>query len=203
VPRTSRVAPPGFFFHVTNRGNERRQIFFGAADYRAFLRLLAFAKHLYPVRVHGLCVMPNHFHALVQPVEGGALSAYLRWVLGCYSRDLRSTTGTTGAGHVFQQRFWSQGVRDDRHFLCVLRYIEANPVKARLVPNAEDWPWSSLSLRMSDDASREDLLDPLPVALPPEWTRLVNEPQPVEEVKRIERPVRRGRPRKGDSPLFT
>ena len=141
------------------------------------------------MNVYGVCVMPNHFHALVQPLEEGALSAYFQWVLGRYACDLRIAASTTGEGHVFQGRFWSDCVRDERQFLSVLRYIEANPVKAGLVAAAGEWSWSSLPLR----AARHELLDPLPVPLPIGWEQLVDAEQPAAEVDRIERPMARGR----------
>ena len=191
MPRGPRHAPPGSFSHVTNRGNDKRRIFFSDDDYRGFLYRLEFAKRRYPVTLHGLCIMPNHFHAVMQPTEEGALSAYLQWVAGNYASDLRSMMGTTGQGHVFQGRFWNDCIKGERHFLRVLRYVEANPHVSHLVERAEDWPWSSLVLRNKPNS----LLDPLPVTLPADWSRLVNEAQPAEELRRIEKPMKRGRPR--------
>jgi putative transposase len=81
-------------------------------------------------------------------------------------------TRTLGNGHVFQQRFWSDPIRDEYHFLTALRYIEANPVTGNLVTRAERWPWSSLALR---DSSGIGLLDSLPLSLPPNWIDVVNE----------------------------
>ena len=191
TPRKPRYAPGGCHFHVTNRGNDRKRIFFESADYRAFLYRLAGAKRRYPVKLHGICLMPNHFHAIVQAEADDALSAYFQWALGRYACDLRAATRTSGYGHVFQRRFWSDCIHDGRHFLSVLRYIEANPSKAGLVPRAEDWAWSSLAIRADD---RCELLDPLPLDLPTQWTDLVNETQPSEEVRQIERRPPRGRP---------
>ena len=157
---------------MINRGNDRRTLFHEAADYENFLRLLTLAKHRYKVTVFGLCLMPNHFHVLIRPEADHALSAYLHWVQGCYARDLRSHTRTLGNGHVFQRRFWSGPIQDQHHFLTVLRYIEANPVAGSLVATAESWPWSSLALREDPES---DLLETLPLALPAEWSDLVND----------------------------
>ena len=76
-------------------------------------------------------------HLLLEPKTDEALSAYMQWVTGCYSCYLRTRTETVGHGHVFQRRFWSVGVEDMLHFLMVLRYIEANPLRAKLVDRAE------------------------------------------------------------------
>ena len=171
MPRHRRYAPSGIVFHVINRGNDRRTLFYEAADYQNFLRLLGLAKERFKVRIFGVCVMPNHFHVLIMPLEDGALSGFLHWVQGCYARDLRALTHTLGNGHIFQQRFWSSPIEDSCHFLAVLRYIEANPVCGQLVAAAEMWPWSSLTLR----EAHAELLDELPMALPTEWSALVNE----------------------------
>jgi putative transposase len=191
TPRKRRFTPAGYTFHVTNRGNDRRRIFFEDADYQEFLRLLVVAKYRYPVRLHGLCVMPNHFHGLLRPESDCALSAYLQWVESRYACDLRVLTQTVGYGHVFQKRFWSDGIEDERHFLSVLRYVEANPVRARLVRRAEEWPWSSLALRVDGD---DRLCDPLPYQLPADWLDIVNSPQSLIELERIRTTERRGRP---------
>jgi REP-associated tyrosine transposase len=83
--------------------------------------------------------MPNHYHAIMRPTRAGALSAYLHWVQGCYACELRASTQTKGHGHVFQQRFWSGPIFDERHFLTAMRYVEGNPVAAQLVTQADAW----------------------------------------------------------------
>jgi putative transposase len=181
---------PGYVHHVTNRGNERRRLFFDDADNDTFLRLFAIGKRRYPVRVYGITTVINHFHALLRPLEKGALSALLHWVLGKYAAELRSRTGTVGNGHVFQQRFWSDVIVDAGHLLRVLRYVEANPVRAGLVARAELWPWNSASLRLR---GHRGLLDPLPVELPDGWLEIINERQPEEEIMKIRWPRRLAR----------
>jgi putative transposase len=133
MPRRARHAPTGSIFHVVNRGVERRRLFFEAADYQAFIRLLTKGKARWQVKILGICIMPNHYHLLLHPLADGALTAYLHWVQGCYACDLRARTGSKGYGHVFQQRFWSGIVFDDLHFLAALRYVEANPREGELV----------------------------------------------------------------------
>jgi putative transposase len=177
MPRRARYAPTGCIFHVVNRGVERRRLFFEPADYQAFVSLLAKAKERWPVRIFGVCIMPNHYHLLVQPVADGALSAYFHWVQGCYACDFRAQTGSKGYGHVFQQRFWSGIVVDQFHLLTSLRYVEANPREGQLVACAEAWEWSSLAMRTRG----EQLLDPLPMVLPANWTEMVNTEREPEE----------------------
>jgi putative transposase len=141
-------------------------------------------KSLYSVKVHGVVIMPNHFHAVVVPESDGALSGYLQWVTGSYASDFRARTNSVGDGHVFQRRFWSDSILESTHFLSVLRYIEANPVRGRLVDLSERWPWNSVALRMRVG---HGLLDPLPVELPRDWLTIVNLPQPDKEIATIRR----------------
>jgi putative transposase len=181
TPRQRRFAPPGFPNHVGNRGNERRRLFFEKGDYERFLQLLLEGKRRYDVKLFGVSLIPNHFHAIIQPEAIGALSSYVQWVAGGYSSYFRFVTATVGTGHLFQDRFWNRGIEDSDHFLTVLRYVEANPLQAGLDTEAEDWPWNSLVLRHA----RPELLDPLPVVLPDNWPRLVREPVSQMEINRI------------------
>jgi putative transposase len=175
MPRKRRFAPGGLILHITNRGNDRRRLFFDDRDYAEFLRLLEFAKDRYPVQVMGICLMPNHFHALVRPMTDRALPLYLQWVESRYACELRTRSSTIGHGHVFQARYWSDPILDSWHFFQVLRYIEANALTGQLVSRAEDWPWGSLVLRNQS----LDLLDPLPWHLPTDWPEFVNGSAPT------------------------
>lgn len=171
MPRSRRIFVAGHAYHLANRGVERRRLFFEEAQYNAFLSLLEDGKARFDVEVWGMCLMPNHFHLVARAADARAISSYLHWVQGIYSRDLRKWTKTRGYGHVFQQRFWSGPIEDEMHLLSVLRYVEANPVAAKLVKRAEDWPWSSLALRLS---FRSPLLNPLPIGLPEDWAQRVS-----------------------------
>jgi REP-associated tyrosine transposase len=190
MARKRRCAVTGHPHHVVNRGNDRRRLFFSDADYDRFLRLMVAGKSRYPVKVYGVAIMPNHFHAMVVPERDAALSGYLQWVAGSYAADLRARTNTSGHGHVFQRRFWSDPILEDRHFLSVLRYIEANPREGQLVTRCEEWPWSSAALRLRPE---HPLLDPLPIALPRDWHIMLELPQPAKEVEAIRRALRRNR----------
>jgi putative transposase len=194
MPRRRRHIITGCAHHVINRGNDRRRLFSTRDDYETFLRLLWLGKQRSEVKVFGMCVMPNHFHGIVQPDCDGALSHYLHWVLGNYAAAFRSRTGTVGHGHVFQRRFWSDPIKDSLQFLTVLRYVEANPWRAHLVTRAEEWPWSSVTLR--EQCKLFSLLDPLPFELPDKWIDVVNQQQPTAELKTVRGPALRGRPPK-------
>ena len=188
-----RIVVPGHSLHVVNRGNDRKTIFQDHGDYQRFLDLLSGGRQRYPVQITGYCLMPNHFHLVLRPDEAHALSAYMHWVTRGYSCDLRFQTRTRGNGHVFQRRYWSRVILGDGHYICVLRYVEANPVRAALVTRAEAWRWSSLWERESNGRR---LLDTSPVNLPVGWTLIVNTTQQEADVAVARGRIARGRPRR-------
>ena len=194
MPRRPRSLPVGVPAHLTNRGNDRRRLFPEVTDYQYFVDLLQRGLRRFAVDVIGYNVMPNHFHVVASQREAGALSAYLHWVTGISACNFRAETSSTGQGHVFQGRFWSEPVRDAQHFLAVLRYVEANARRASLVERAEDWKWGSLWERLHGERS---ILTPSPVPLPPDWTELVNRSLDPRVLEDLRRPVPRGRPRTG------
>jgi putative transposase len=178
--------------HVTNRGNDRRQLFFKDADFSGFIDLLAEGALRFSIELLGYCILPNHFHLLVCQREPGAVSAYIHRFSGISARAFRESTGTVGLGHVYQRRFWSRVVGHESDYLVALRYVEANPLRAQLVSRAEDWQWGSLWERLT---GRRQVLAPLLVVLPPTWREIVNEVQPREELESFRAPVKLGRPR--------
>ena len=198
MARKNRYAPLGFAYHVVNRGNDRQTIYQHHFDYAVFIELLADAGRRFAVKNYGFCLMPNHFHLLVEPLKQDELSAFMQWVTCRYACHFRTETETLGHGHVFQRRFWSAPARDDEAFLATLRYIEANPVRSRRAETADLWPWSSFIAR--SDGGRK-ILAPLPVSLPSNWSELVNRQQDLQTVSKIREELvpSAGRPRHRDA----
>ena len=160
MPRIPRGHLAGHAFHVLNRGNGGATVFHKDRDYTAFLDLLATAKAKHPVKMLAFCLMPNHFHLILQPARDAALSPFMQWWMTShvrrYHRHYRSH------GHVWQGRFKSFPIQQDHHLLTVLRYVLCNPVSAKLVEQAVERPWSSLRF--------PQLPDPSPVAGPDDPT---------------------------------
>jgi putative transposase len=190
MARLRRLSSPANAYHVVNRGNDRRVIFPERDDFRRFRAFLIEGQRRHPVKVFGACLMPNHFHLLLKPESDTALSAYMQWVECRYACYFRAVTQTVGHGHVFQRRFWSAPIVDEDHFRIVLRYIEANPSRAKLVDRAEAWQWNSLADRLK---KRGDLVCSLPIDLPDCWLALVNLSQPEAVLVRIREELRRSR----------
>jgi len=189
MPRARRVTTAGIVQHVMNRGNRRVTIFRQPADYEAFIALLLEAGCKFKVRLLAFCLMPNHWHLVVVAEEEGAISLYMRWLTGTHVRRYHKLYGLEGTGHLYQERYTSVLVQSDRHLLTVLRYVESNARRARLVSRAEDWPWSSLGV---PDAVRSGLVADGPIPRPADWLERVN--QPLRGLAKVRECVVRGRP---------
>ena len=192
MPRTRRISPDNSIQHVLNRGNRREAIFRKPQDYEAFLRLMAKGLEKVEMRILAFCLMPNHWHMVLWPEVGSAVSAYIGWLSNVHVRHHHEHYGTTGLGHVYQGRFKNFLVQDGLHTYYVLRYVEANALRANLAERAEQWRWSSLARRCDDNGRR--LLTDWPLLRPHDWTRYVNEGIPSEELIELRRSARRGTP---------
>ncbi len=124
-----------------SRGNYRTTIF---PDHDHAERYLFFLNRVSARRkwvVVDWCLMPNHYHLLIQLTDDG-LSDGMRELNGCYSRWSNQIHRLTGTGHLVRNRFKSLLVDDDPYVLQLLQYLPNNPVRAELAPTAEDWKWS-------------------------------------------------------------
>jgi putative transposase len=192
MPRTPRIAPGGVIFHCLNRGNDRKAIFHKTADFDAFLKLLIEAKARYSVKLLAFCLMDNHWHLSVLPQKDDDLSNFFAWLCNAHVRRYRQHYHTAGQGHLYQGRFKSFPVRDDPHLLIMHRYVEANPLRAGLVPAAQQWPYCSLHHYVNGDPLK--LLDDWPVHRPADWLRFVNESSGESELSTMRENVLRSRP---------
>jgi putative transposase len=143
-------------YHVINRGNNRQDVFHKDEDCEAFLRALVELKARKPFELYGYCLMRNHFHLLLRPRET-SISRIVQSLL--VSHTQRYHKHYRSGGHVWQGRFKSPVIQTDEHLLTVLRYIEANPLRAKIVRRAEAFPWSSYLVHGLGEAS--ELVDPL------------------------------------------
>ena len=164
------------------------------ADYQAFERVMADAMDKHPIRLLSYCVMPNHWHMVLWPREDGELTAFLRWLTHTHTMRWHAHFGTSGTGHLYQGRFKAFPVQTDDHFYTVLRYVERNALRAKLVERAEEWHWSSLWRRQFGDAASQALLHRWPLPMPANWVKFVNQPQTDAELIALRGSVQRGSP---------
>jgi putative transposase len=174
----------GHAYHILNRGNGGVPVFHKDGDYAAFLGLLATAKRKFSVKVFGVCLMPNHFHLVLQPTTEATLSRFMQWWMTSHVR--RYHQHYRSHGHVWQGRFKSFPIQQDGHLLTAIRYVLRNPVRAGLVEHAMDWPWSSLRF--------PHLRDPIPLDTPSEWLQWIDQPVFDHELTTLRRCVNRQQP---------
>lgn len=140
MARLSRVVIPHVPHHITQRGNRRLPIFFSDDDRACYLKLIADSCMTNGTRCLAWCLMDNHVHLILVPQSADGLRATLGEAHRLYTRRINFREGWRG--YLFQGRFASYPM-DDGHLVAAVRYVENNPVAARMVEKAEDWRWSS------------------------------------------------------------
>jgi putative transposase len=197
--RLPRAIDDGLVYHALNRGNNRADVFTDDDDRRAFLQALAQTRDRYPFKLLGYCLMSNHFHLLLRPEPGQSISRILQSLT--VTHTWRHHRRHQSSGHVWQGRFKSPVIQDGDHLLVVLRYIEDNPLRAAMVADPGDYPWSSYR---HHGLGRDDpLLTPFPewqnlgpteAARRRRWRAKVRARQDGDEVTAIRTSLRSGHP---------
>jgi putative transposase len=158
MARLARIVIPDIPHHVTQRGNRRQPVFFGEADYRAYLDLLIEQTKKAGVAVWAWCLMPNHVHLILVPSDPDGLRRALARVHRAYAGIIQARRKRSG--HFWQGRFGAVAM-DEQHLAAALRYVALNPVRARLVERAQDWRWSSTRAHLRGKADGITALKPI------------------------------------------
>ncbi len=143
--RTRRQKSSTGLYHVFIRGINREQIFGQAREKRYFKRIII--KYLdkysqYDVEIHAYCIMSNHAHLVIRIDEKNILSYFMSNILAEYAQYYNYKHNRNG--HVFQNRFGSECIEDEKYYWNCIKYVHLNPVKAFIVPTAMDYKYSSL-----------------------------------------------------------
>lgn len=141
MPRIRRLDPPGIPRHIVQRGNNRQACFFRDYDRTTYLSLLAKFAEAYGCRVHAYVLMSNHVHLLATPESKGAIAGMMQSLGRDYVRHVNRMQGRSGT--LWQGRYFSSPVDNERYLLACHRYIELNPVRAGMVAKPERYRWSS------------------------------------------------------------
>ena len=141
MPRKARLRVAAIPHHVIQRGNNHSPCFFAEDDYRFYLQCLLYGAGRYGCAIHAYVLMSNHVHLLVSPTEKDGLSLMMRYLGSRYAQYVNRVYGRTGA--LWEGRFKSSLIDDERYLLTCYRYIELNPVRARIVANPAEYCWSS------------------------------------------------------------
>jgi putative transposase len=164
-------------------------------EYALFFDLLGQSVSKFKVKLWGYCLMGNHWHLVVEVEAMSELSRWMHWICNRHVRLVHRGNRSLGGGHIYQGRYKSFPIQDESYLYNVLRYVEANPLRAKLVARAEDWPWSSLSKATIRDGLVE-------VARPKlaswdrgeHWLEEVNQPLSLASLDSMRQSVVRGTP---------
>jgi len=189
MARIARVVLPGYPHHVTQRGNRKQRVFFSDDDYDHYLKLIARGCLDSQTNCLAYCLMPNHVHLVLAPSTERGLQATLAEAHRRYTR--RVNFRNDWRGHLWQERFHSFPMNDG-HLAAVVRYVELNPVRARLVLQAKDWKWSSAQAHLTGTDDVLVRVEPM-LALFPDWTTYLAEHDQVD-IESIRVHTRTGRP---------
>lgn len=189
-----RVAAGDNVYHVINRSNGKVAIFENDAEYSHFESLLKEGKELIGMRILAYCIMPNHWHLVLYPRKDTDMGEFMRWVTTTHVRQRRVMTDTVGHGHLYQGTYKSFPVETDKHLVDLIRYVEQNPLRAKLVTHAQDWRWSSLWRREQGSIKEKKLLSELPTELPSNYLKSVNILLKNEKLDKMRYSVNKGKP---------
>jgi putative transposase len=142
MSRIARAVAVGFPHHITQRGNYKQDVFLNDNDRIKYLEWIQWYCGKYTLEIMAFCLMINHVHFVTIPQSADSLALVFKNAHMRYSQYFNKKN--SASGHLWQGRFYSCAL-DQAHFFAALRYVERNPVRANMVKNPWDWPWSSAS----------------------------------------------------------
>jgi len=192
MTRIARVVVPGLPHHVTQRGVRSVSIFTDDSDRELYLQLVAEQAERHGVEFLAWCLMSNHVHLVAVPRSEESLARAVGEAHRLYTRARNFREGVRG--YLFQGRFGSYPVQEDGHLLAVARYVDLNPVRARLVKEPGTYEWSSARFHL--DGRRSDALvtDRTLLGLVDDWREVLEERVSADDAKEMERRLSTGRP---------
>lgn len=143
MPRVARLVVPGIPRHITQRGNNRQDVFFVDDDRIFYLRMLRKYSDENGLEVLGYCLMRDHIHLVAIPSREDSLASAVGQTHFVYTQYINGLHGRSG--HLWQNRFYSCAL-DEEHFWNAMRYVERNPVRAGAASRAWEYRWSSAAV---------------------------------------------------------
>jgi putative transposase len=156
VPRSARIAPKDFVYHVLTRGNNKQDVFKDDEDFRKYIEILWKYKNQYKNKLYHYVLMSNHVHLVMETTQaGGELFQIMKGINLSYAQHYKKKYVYTG--HFWQDRYKSIIISKDEYLLACGSYVELNPVRAGMVKAPKDYPWSSYGVNAY--GKKDDLID--------------------------------------------
>ncbi|MBN2323669.1 MAG: transposase [Spirochaetes bacterium] len=191
MPRTERIVVVGFPHHVTQKGNYNQTVFRKESDYRRYLLWLEGYKNKYRLLILAYCLMPNHIHLIVVPEKEDSLSKTIKDCHMRYAQYINNNKKVTG--HLWHGRFYSC-ILDEKHLYSAIRYVENNPVRAKLAVKAEDWKWSSAKSHLYNTTNLLSLGDISRYMEIPDWRGFLTQNHEESCITKIRSNTHSGKP---------
>lgn len=198
MPRIARTVIEALPHHITQRGNNRQEIFFVDDDRNVYLEILSHQSSKYGLTIMGYCLMANHIHLIAIPTAKDSLANAIGRTHFVYTQYINRFHNRSG--HLWQGRFYSCCL-DERHFLLAMRYIERNPVRARICRKPWAYKWSSAASH-TELGNSSDLLNLrrwYKTVCPTEWKKLLAGDIEEKETRKLRTNTHTGRPLGSDS----
>ena len=192
MPRIARIVGTGYPHHVVQRGNNREKVFLDKEDYREYLSYLEKYSSKKKAVILVYCLMSNHVHLLVRPSEENSLSKMMQGIALCYTQYFNRKYKRTG--RLWECRYHSTVIDEETYLWAVSKYIENNPVRAKVVREAEDYRFSSARAHLlgeTDPLLKEILFDEGDLK---EYARFIKDREDKEVWEEIRRNTRLGKP---------
>ncbi len=192
MPRIGRAVAAGFPHHVIQRGNNRENVFFDTTDRKQYLSLLKKYSAKWESPIMAYCLMSNHIHLLTKPNSEESLFKMMQGLTLCYTQYINRTYHRTG--RLWESRFHSCIVDQEKYLWPVARYIEQNPVRAGMVEKSEDYPYSSASAHVT--GSKDPVLGGVlfDTVRREDYILLLRSGIPQKEIEHLRYVTRTGRP---------
>jgi len=191
MPRIARIVATGYPHHITQRGNYRQTVFVKDSEYSGYLKWMDEYARKYKLSILAYCLMPNHVHFIVIPEEKDSLAKVFNTCHMRYSQYFNKKNHLTG--HLWQGRFYSC-VLDEIHLYATCRYVENNPVRAKLVRKPENWQWSSAKAHLNKGVSIISLADIRKYAEIDDWAEYLSQKEEEAIVTKIRSNTLSGKP---------
>lgn len=199
MPRRPRLYLPGMPYHVVQRGNNRTACFYRYSDYTVYLDWLSEAGGKYGCAIHAYVLMTNHVHLLLTPAREDSISRVMQSVGRRYVQHINQRQGRTGT--LWEGRHKASLVQSERYLLVCSRYIELNPVRAGMVTDPGEYPWSSYRQNALGEGgpivrshSVFESLGSDPATRQAAYRELFDERPDLDEISEIRNAVNRGEP---------